>query len=65
MAEDNGGGSGVNALAIIAILVLVGVGAWFFLSRQAPVDDTRDIKVDVQLPGSDSSSLSIPLPALA
>jgi hypothetical protein len=37
MADEGSGGSSVNIVAIIAILVLVGVGAWFFLGRSRPV----------------------------
>jgi hypothetical protein len=57
------GGSGVNALAIVAILaVLVGVGLaiWFFVMRSGtlPGADRGDgVQVDVKV---DSSALELP-----
>lgn len=52
MTED-AGASGVNALAIVAILaILVGVGiaVWFFIGRGQMSSDTKD--VNVKLDGS-------------
>jgi hypothetical protein len=59
MAE-NGGSSGVNALAIIAILVLVGLAAWFFLGRQGTNDGDMDVNVKM-----DSSAIEAPYRAVA
>ena len=65
MADEGSGGSSVNIVAIIAILVLVGVGAWFFLGqRSRPVtpaapqanspatEKKSDVTVKVDLPDS-------------
>jgi hypothetical protein len=60
MAEQNNGGSSVNVVAIVAVLVLVGVGAWFFMgqrSQQAATTPTKseessDFKVKIELPDS-------------
>jgi hypothetical protein len=61
MAEKNSGGSSVNVVAIVAVLVLVGIAAWFFLGRQqkvvaqsppAATQDDSDFKVKVDLPDS-------------
>jgi hypothetical protein len=63
MAEQGGSGSSVKMVAIIAILVLVALAAWFFMgqrSRQAATpppagnapasEEKADIHVDVDLP---------------
>ena len=61
MAEDSGGGGSVKVVAIIAILVLVGLAAWFFTSQKprpaattAPqaTEQKSDIEVKVDLPDS-------------
>ncbi len=65
MAQNGGGGSPVNIVAIIAIVVLVGIVAWFVMgskSRQtattppaakAPAAEKEsDVKVEVDLPDS-------------
>ena len=65
MAEQGSGGSSVNMVAIIAILVLVGVAAWFFIGQRsrpvapgapaanAPATEKKsDITVKVNLPDS-------------
>ena len=45
---SDSGASGVNALAIIAILVLVGVaGYWFYNTQYAPSSRNVDVKVEV------------------
>ena len=60
MAEN--GSSGVNALAIIAILVLVGLAAWFFLGRQGTSSNDGDLDVNVKM---DSSAIEAPYRAVA
>ena len=63
MAEQGNGGSSVNVVAIIAILVLVGVAGWFILGqRSRPAEPTApaanapatekksDVTVKVDLP---------------
>ena len=60
MAEQDGSGSSVKLVAIIAILVLVGGAAWFLMgqrSRQAatsvaaPASEKKaDVQVDINLP---------------
>ena len=67
MAEQgSGGGNSVNMVAIIAMIVIVGIAAWFFLGQSArktttsaPADKTQvttekeaDVKIDVDLPDS-------------
>jgi len=63
MAEQGGSGSSVKLVAIIAIVILVGGAAWFFMgqrSRQAatstanaPASEKKaDIQVDIDLPDS-------------
>ena len=65
MAEQGGGGSSVNMVAIIAIVVLVALVAWFFMgqkSRQTTVsapagkaqttEKKSDVQVDIDLPDS-------------
>jgi hypothetical protein len=52
--HEDSSGSGVNAMAIVAILaILVGVALalWFFVVRGGIGDGQRDINVDVN-PGS-------------
>jgi hypothetical protein len=53
---SDSGSSGVNALAIIAVLVLVGLAAWFFLGRGGG-DTTKDINVEVNPPSTNTSLL--------
>jgi len=58
MAEQGGGGSSVNMVAILAILVLVGLAAWFFMGQRprpaatAPpaAEQKSDIEVKVDGP---------------
>ena len=64
MADQSGGGNSVNMVAIIAIVILVALAAWFFVgqkSRQpaapaaksgAPATEEKksDIEVKVDLP---------------
>jgi Flp pilus assembly protein CpaB len=65
MAESGNGGSSVNVVAIIAILVLVGVAGWFILGRRtspaapgaaattAPATEKKSsVEVKVNLPDS-------------
>lgn len=50
--SDNGG-SGVNALAIIAILVLVGIaGYWFYYNQNS---GTKKIDVTIEAPAVPST----------
>jgi hypothetical protein len=64
MADE--GGSSVNVVAIIAILILVGVAGWFFMGQRSrpltpaatstqsttppPADNKTDVNVKVDLP---------------
>jgi flagellar basal body-associated protein FliL len=61
MAEQGGGGSSVNLVAIIAIVILVGLAAWFFMgqkprqaaapaAKQPASEKKSDIEVKVDLP---------------
>ena len=68
MAEQgSGGGNSVNMVAIIDMMVIVGIAAWFFLGQanrkttttSAPAGKTQtttekeaDVKIDVDLPDS-------------
>lgn len=66
MAEQGsgGGGSSVNVVAIVAILVLAGIAAWFFIGRStktvatqtqsapAATPDNNDVNVKIDLPDS-------------
>ena len=60
MAEQNGGGSSVKVVAIIAILVLVALAAWFFKGQKTrpaattpqATEKKSDIEVKVDLPDS-------------
>ena len=60
MAEEGTGGSSVNMVAIIAILLLVAAGGWFFMGqRSRPVatnapasEEKADFTVKVDLPDS-------------
>jgi len=60
MAEQGGGGSSVNMVAILAILVLVGLAAWFFMGQRPRPAATAppakaaksDLEVKVDLPDS-------------
>jgi hypothetical protein len=65
MAEQgSGGGNSVNMVAIIAMIVLVGIAAWFFLGQSrktttsAPAGKTEttekksDVQVEIDLPDS-------------
>lgn len=62
MAQQGNGGSSVNVVAIVAVLILVGIAAWFFMGRQpkqvttqtpaAATQDDNDFKVKVDLPDS-------------
>lgn len=64
MADQGGGGSSVGVVAIIAILLLVGLAAWFVMGRgtrsssptpassSAPTEQKSDVHVDVDLPDS-------------
>jgi len=62
MAEDSGS-SGVNALAIVAILaILVGIGiaVWFIIGRGGAGTDTKDINVKL-----DNSAIESPYTPIA
>jgi len=40
--QQDSGGSGVNVVAIIAILVLIGLAAWFFMGRPSRVSEVTN-----------------------
>lgn len=58
MAQQGSGGSSVKVVAIVAVLVLVGLAAWFFMGRgsreaatsPAKSEQSSDIHVKVDLP---------------
>jgi hypothetical protein len=57
MAQQGNGGSSVNVVAIVAVLVLVGLAAWFFMGRSRPTatapaksEQSSDVHVKVDLP---------------
>lgn len=64
MAQQGNGGSSVNVVAIVAILILAGVAAWFFIGRSskpvatqtqsapAATQDNNDLNVKIDLPDS-------------
>ena len=48
---SDSGASGVNALAIIAILILVGLaGYWYYDTQYTPRSRNVDVKVEVPAP---------------
>ncbi len=58
MAQQGSGGSPVNVVAIVAVLVLVGLAAWFFMGQRsqktapAPAnsEQSSDVHVKIDLP---------------
>jgi hypothetical protein len=65
MSNGNGSTSNVSVVAIIAILLLVGLGAWLmfgrtgFQTRSTPTQSTQsDSKVDVKVDVPDSISIN-------
>lgn len=65
MSNGNGSTSNVSVVAIIAILLLVGLGAWLMFGRtgvrtpSTPTQSTQsDSKVDVKVDVPDSISIN-------
>lgn len=64
MSNGNGSTSNVSVVAIIAILLLVGLGAWLMFGRtgfqtSSPTHSTQsDSKVDVKVDVPDSISIN-------
>ena len=65
MSNGNGSTSNVSVVAIIAILLLVGLGAWLMFgrngvqTRSTPTQSTQsDSKVDVKVDVPDSISIN-------
>jgi hypothetical protein len=60
MAEKSSGGSSVNIVAIVAILLLIGGAGWYFMGQRSPTaatnapasEEKADFTVKVDLPDS-------------
>lgn len=50
MSEQGTGASGVNALAIVAILVLVLLAGWFVLKSGAIGGESKTLDVNIKAP---------------